>query len=202
LVFAFCILIGYLIGSIPTAYLIVRWKAGSDIRNQGSGKVGAFNVFDIMQSKKTGIVVGMLDGLKGLIAVFSAGQLFGGSFWILSSALSGVLIGHNYPIWLRFHGGRGLAAAAGGSLTVGVSYTITWCLIWFISYKVIKNILYANLIAILLAPVIIFILPLSWINLFMICNVSATDYRYLSFIISGILLISHWDTLNYLIKKN
>jgi len=196
-----CILIGYLVGSIPTAYLVVRWRAGLDIRMQGSRNVGAFNVFDVTKSKKTGIIVGILDGIKGFAVAFAAGQLLGGSFWIQSSALTGAIIGHNYPIWLRFHGGKGLATAAGGSFAIGVSYTIVWCLTWFISHKIIKDILNANLIAIVIAPVVLLIIPSSWIDFFMVQKISATDYRYLSFIISGILLISHWDTIRDLLKR-
>ncbi len=195
-------MIGYLAGSIPTAYLIVRWKTGLDIRQQGSRKVGAFNAFDVTQSKEIGILVGILDGVKGFAVAFAAGQLIEGSFWIQSSALCGTLLGHNYPIWLRFHGGKGLAAAAGGLFAVGVSYTIVWCITWFISYKIVKDILNANLIAVILAPVIMFVLPSSWIDLFMIHEISATEYRYLSSIISGILLLSHWDTVKVLFVKS
>jgi glycerol-3-phosphate acyltransferase PlsY len=192
---------GYLIGSIPTAYLVVRLRAGLDVRAQGSRNVGALNVYNVTQSKKTGIVVGILDGAKGFTVAFAAGQLLGGSFWIQSLALSGAIIGHNYPVWLRFHGGRGLSTAAGGSFAIGVSYTIAWCLTWFISFKIIKDILNANLVAIFLTPVIMLILPSTWIGMFMIREVSATDYRVFAFLISGILLLSHMDAVKCIFKK-
>lgn len=191
---------GYLVGSIPMAYLVVRLRAGLDVRTQGSRNVGAFNAYNVTQSKKTGIVVGILDGIKGLVIALVAGQLLGGSFWIQSLALFGGIIGHNYPIWLRFHGGRGLSTAAGGSFVIGVSYTIVWCLTWFISFKIIKDILNANLVAIFLTPVIILILPPAWIELCMVREITATDYRILSFILSGILLMSHWDAVKILLK--
>jgi acyl phosphate:glycerol-3-phosphate acyltransferase len=194
------ILGGYLVGSIPTAYLIVRRRAGLDIRTQGSRNVGAFNALNVTQSKKTGIVVGILDAAKGLAVALVAGQLLGGSFLIQSSALSGAIIGHNYPVWLRFHGGRGLSTAAGGLFAIGVSYTIVWCLTWFISFKIIKDVLNANLVAIFLTPVVILILPSTWIDIFMIREVSATDYRFFSFILSGIFLMSHWNTVKILLK--
>jgi len=94
-----------------------------------------------------------------------------------------------------------LAAAAGGLFAVGVSYTIVWCITWFISFKIVKDILNANLIAVILTPVIMFVLPSFWIDLFMIREISATEYRYLSSIISGILLLSHWDSLKVLFIK-
>jgi glycerol-3-phosphate acyltransferase PlsY len=191
---------GYLVGSIPTAFLVVRLRAGLDVRTQGSRNVGALNAYNVTQSKKTGIVVGILDGFKGLAVALAAGQILGGSFWIQSLALSGAIIGHNYPVWLRFHGGRGLSTAAGGMCAIGISYTIVWCLTWFISSKFIKDILHVNLAAIILAPIIVMMLPSAWIEMLMVRKVSATDYRFFSFILSGILLISHWDVVKILLK--
>jgi glycerol-3-phosphate acyltransferase PlsY len=190
---------GYLVGSIPTAYLIVR-QAGLDVRTQGSRNVGALNAYNVTQSKKTGIVVGILDGVKGLAVALAAGQILGGSFWIQSLALSGAIIGHNYPIWLRFHGGRGLSTAAGGMFAIGISYTIVWCLTWFILFKIIKNVLNANLIAIILAPIIVLMLPSAWIEALMVREVPATDYRIFSFILSGILLMGHWNAVKILLR--
>jgi glycerol-3-phosphate acyltransferase PlsY len=191
---------GYLVGSIPTAYLIVRLRAGLDVRTQGSRNVGALNTYNVTQSKKTGIVVGILDGLKGLAVALAAGQILGGSFWIQSLALSGAIIGHNYPVWLRFHGGRGLSTAAGGMCAIGISYTIVWCLTWFISSKFIKDILHVNLAAIILAPIIVMMLPSAWIEMLMVRKAPATDYRFFSFILSGFLLISHWDAVKIIFK--
>jgi glycerol-3-phosphate acyltransferase PlsY len=192
---------GYLVGSIPTAYLIVRLRAGIDVHKQGSRNVGALNAFNVTQSKKTGIIVGILDGVKGLTVALVTGQLLGGSFWMQALALSGAIIGHNYPIWLRFHGGRGLSTAAGGLFAIGVSYTIVWCLTWFTSFKIIKDILNANLIAIFLTPVIMLAMPSTWIDMFMIREVSANDYRIFSFILSGIHLLSHMDAVKFVLKQ-
>ena len=165
---------GYFFGSIPTAYLIVRRRAGIDIRKNGSGNVGAFNWYDVTQSKQIGIMVGVLDGLKGFIVALAAGQLLGGSFLNQSAALCSALIGHNYPVWLRFRGGRGLAPAAGGMFAIGISYTIIWCATWFISFKSGMDILKANIAAIILTPVILLIIPSAWIETVMVrdryCN--------------------------------
>ena len=191
---------GYLVGSIPTAYIIVRLRAGLDVRTQGSRNVGALNAYNVTQSKKTGIVVGILDGLKGLAVALAAGQLLGGSFWIQSLTLSGAIIGHNYPVWLRFHGGRGLSTAAGGMFAIGISYTIVWCLTWFISSKFFKGVLNVNLVAIILAPIILLMLPSAWIEAVMVRKVPATDYRFFSFILSGILLMSHWNAVKIFFK--
>jgi acyl phosphate:glycerol-3-phosphate acyltransferase len=191
---------GYLFGSIPTAYLIIRRRAGIDIRKNGSGNVGAFNAYDVTQSKKIGIIVGVLDGVKGFIVALAAWQLLGGSFWNQSVAMCSALIGHNYPIWLRFRGGRGLALAAGGMFAIGISYTIVWCVTWFIAFESVKNILKANIVAIIFTPIIMLIIPSAWIEAVMVRNISATDYRIFSFIMSSIHLLSHWQPLKEIIR--
>ncbi|MEK6565125.1 MAG: glycerol-3-phosphate acyltransferase, partial [Bacteroidota bacterium] len=106
------LLAGYLIGSIPTAFLVVKRTAGVDIRQSGSGNVGGYNAFTVTRSKSIGFVVGVLDGVKGLVAVFVA-SLTGEMVSLQMLALFGAVLGHNYPVWLRFKGGRGLATACG-----------------------------------------------------------------------------------------
>jgi acyl phosphate:glycerol-3-phosphate acyltransferase len=195
------IVAGYLVGSLPTAYLFVRLRAGLDVRALGSRNIGAFNAYSVTQSKKTGVLVGVVDGIKGLAIAFGAGQLLGGTFWVQSLALSGAIIGHNYPIWLRFHGGRGLATAAGGMFAIGVSYAIVWCVIWFISSKIFDDILHMNLIAIILTPFFLLLLPSALMETLMVREVYVTDYRIFSFLLSGIHLLSHWDSLKILLIK-
>ncbi len=186
---------GYVIGSIPTAYLIVRFKSGKDLRTQGSSNIGALNVYSVTGSKWTGIVVGILDAIKGILVVIAAGWLSGGLFKYQSVALLSAIIGHNYPVWLKFHGGKGLATAAGGLFGLGIAYTIFWCITWFISFRISKNVLKSNLIAILTVPVFLLIVPSNWILSVMIGDASATDYRIFSFKLSVILVLSHLQTL-------
>ena len=191
---------GYLIGSIPTAYLIVHRRAGIDIRNNGSGNVGAFNSYDVTHSKIIGITVGVLDGVKGFIVALAAWQFLGGSFWNQSAALCSALIGHIYPVWLRFKGGRGLAPAAGGMFAIGISYTIIWCATWFIAFKSVKDILKANIAAIILTPIILLIIPSAWITAVMVHDISATDYIIFSSIMSSIHVLSHWQPIKEIIQ--
>jgi glycerol-3-phosphate acyltransferase PlsY len=193
--------ISYLIGSIPTAFLLVRWKAGIDIRHAGSGNVGAFNTFDVTKSKQIGIIVGLLDALKGFIV---AGALW----WILkltleyqAAGLIAVIVGHNYPIWLRFKGGRGLATGAGGMFAIGLAYTLVWCIVWFSVYKYKKDILIGNLVAILTTPLFLLVIPSSWIESLLVASCSSSSFRVLAFILSAILLLSHWDAIRDLITK-
>jgi acyl phosphate:glycerol-3-phosphate acyltransferase len=104
------ILLGYLAGSVPFAYLLAR-RRGIDVRTAGSGNVGAANVLRTTGAWR-GVIVMALDMGKGMAAVALAGLLAGGTSLI---ALSGAaaIVGHIYPVWLRFHGGKGVAVAAG-----------------------------------------------------------------------------------------
>jgi acyl phosphate:glycerol-3-phosphate acyltransferase len=178
---------GYLIGSIPTAYLVVHLRTGIDIRGAGSGNVGALNSYEVTRSKLTGIIVGVLDGIKGFAAAITAGQILHGSFLIQAVAFCAALIGHNYPLWLKFKGGRGLAPAAGGLFAIGISYTIVWCVSWFAFFKLNGNILRSNCLAILLTPILLLAIPSKFIESMMVSGISATDYRIFSFVLSAVL---------------
>ena len=105
------VIVAYLIGSIPFGYLIVRQRIGADIRESGSGGTGATNV-----SRRAGKVAGMLtlvlDALKGSVAVLMA-KTVAGDEWSITFAAIAVLIGHIFPVWLRFRGGKGVATAIG-----------------------------------------------------------------------------------------
>src|SRR5512140_1590079 len=104
---------GYLLGSFPTAYILVRWKSKTDIRMVGSGNVGGLNSYVVTKSKALAAIVVLIDALKGVAAVLIAPLITGDSFIFMAAAGIGAVLGHNFPVWLRFKGGRGLATAAG-----------------------------------------------------------------------------------------
>jgi glycerol-3-phosphate acyltransferase PlsY len=101
---------GYLVGSVPFAFLLAR-RGGVDLRHAGSGNVGAANVL-----RTSGVALAVaamcLDVTKGALAVFLAQKLTGGPATPVAAGLAAV-IGHIYPVWLRFRGGKGVATAAG-----------------------------------------------------------------------------------------
>jgi glycerol-3-phosphate acyltransferase PlsY len=103
--------IGYLAGSIPFAFLAGRYFRGVDIRRIGSGNVGAANVLR-STSTLTAVVVMLLDAAKGAGAVLFAQRLAPGDAAPAAAGIAAV-IGHVYPLWLRFRGGKGVATAAG-----------------------------------------------------------------------------------------
>jgi acyl phosphate:glycerol-3-phosphate acyltransferase len=105
------VIVAYLIGSIPFGYLIVRGKIGADIRQTGSGGTGATNV-SRRAGKTAGVVTLVLDALKGSAAVFIA-RAVSGNDWVVAAAAVAVLVGHIFPVWLGFRGGKGVATGAG-----------------------------------------------------------------------------------------
>jgi glycerol-3-phosphate acyltransferase PlsY len=105
------VIVAYLIGSIPFGYLIVRGKIGADIRQTGSGGTGATNV-SRRAGKVAGVVTLVLDALKGSAAVLIA-KTVSGEDWLIAAAAVAVLVGHVFPVWLGFRGGKGVATGAG-----------------------------------------------------------------------------------------
>ncbi len=104
------ILFGYALGSVPFAFLLAR-RAGVDVRVAGSGNVGAANVLRT-SGTPLGLTVMVLDIAKGAAAVLAA-QVAAGSNPFMAAAGAAAIVGHIYPLWLRFHGGKGVAVATG-----------------------------------------------------------------------------------------
>lgn len=108
------VIIAYLIGSIPFGYLIVRVKSGGDVRDTGSGGTGATNV-SRRAGKTAGLLTLILDALKGALALVIAKVIFGSgnTDWSIALVAIAVILGHIFPVWLRFRGGKGVATGAG-----------------------------------------------------------------------------------------
>jgi glycerol-3-phosphate acyltransferase PlsY len=105
-------LAAYLIGGLPFGYWFVRLTLGADIRTMGSGNIGATNVHRTAGSK-AGIAVLLLDVLKGFVAVYLAGVLTQNNSVALALAGAAVMIGHCYPVFLKFKGGKAVACFVG-----------------------------------------------------------------------------------------
>ena len=110
------VIIAYLIGSIPFGYLIVRGKLGDDVRQSGSGGTGATNV-SRRAGRAAGVFTLVLDALKGVIAVLVARTVFAGvgpyADWLAAAAGIAAIVGHIFPVWLGFRGGKGVATGVG-----------------------------------------------------------------------------------------
>ena len=126
--FVAVIIIGYLLGAIPFGLLISRRRAKVDLRQYGSGKTGTTNVLRTA-GHKAAVTVGVLDVLKGVLAVIFAGLIVGKSYLVVGDFSLGILIaqvtaalaaiaGHNWSVFLRFQGGRGVATFFGGLIAL------------------------------------------------------------------------------------
>ena len=122
--FVAVVIVGYLLGSIPCGLLVGRRSAKVDVRDYGSGKTGATNVLRTA-GKKAAFLVVILDVLKGVLAVVFAGLIVRGDYLVVGEFGLGMLVaqvlaalasvlGHNFPVFLKFRGGRGVATFFGG----------------------------------------------------------------------------------------
>lgn len=172
--------VAYLIGSIPTGYLIVKSATGQDIRQVGSGSTGATNVKRVM-GKKWFFIVLLLDALKGAIPVMIANfvpYLHSNSGLTAVVAAACVLLGHSKSIYLGFTGGKSVASGVGTILalspTVGLSIAVIWAIITYAS----KYVSLGSIIALALSPILMFLFnqPIAYV---IYCIIGAIYVIYL-----------------------
>lgn len=151
--------VAYLIGSIPTGYLIVKAKTGQDIRTIGSGSTGATNVKRVL-GKKWFFTVMVLDAIKGMVPVLIAKYLtFGDSLGLVAvvSAVM-VIVGHSKPLFLGFKGGKSVASGIGTiyalNFYVGLILTVVWSIITYFT----KYVSVGSIIALICAPFLMYFL--------------------------------------------
>jgi glycerol-3-phosphate acyltransferase PlsY len=145
----FALLAGYLLGSIPFGLLLTRLFGKGDIREIGSGNIGATNVLRT-GSKGLAVTTLLLDGAKGAAAVLLAQQ-----FWpdAVNFAAAGALIGHLYPAWLRFKGGKGVATLLGILLPLFWQAALVSAVVWVGLFLILRISSLAGMTAAASAPV-------------------------------------------------
>ena len=177
--------VGYLIGSVPTAYLVVKQTSNIDIRAVGSGNVGGRNALDVTGKKSIGAAVVFIDVLKGIVSVLLAYFLFEEKDVSISYAMVGAVAGHCYPVWLKFKGGRGLATAAGVFLATSWIWVAAWLVLYFGSSKVLKNVHTSSVAALVGTPLFAWLLPERWMG-YLVTGFFSHD----TFLIAGTLVIA------------
>jgi glycerol-3-phosphate acyltransferase PlsY len=192
-------LAGYLLGSIPTGFLAVKVAAGKDIRSEGSGKTGGFNTYTVTRSRWVAIGVGIFDGLKGLAASLGGMIAAPNDPTIQGIAIIGALLGHNYPVWLRFKGGRGLATVAGALFVVSEFLVLFWCTMWFLMYVRRKDILESNMFSSVVSIPAVWLLPDEVSQMLMARDVSPTYHAWLITVVCLLLLVGHHDAIRALL---
>ena len=157
-------LAAYLIGSFPTAYLLVKLTRKKDVRQAGSGNVGAMNALRTTQSKLIGLTVLVIDLLKGLLPTWYVVKYVDGQPTAQLIVLTALVLGHVFPLWLKFKGGRGLAVAAGALLILRWELVAMWLGIWLIFFVAIRKHIVASLIATGILPLIVYFLKDTLLN--------------------------------------
>jgi glycerol-3-phosphate acyltransferase PlsY len=149
---------GYLLGSIPFGVVLTRLAGLGDIRKIGSGNIGATNV---LRTGRKGLAAAtlLLDGAKGAVAVLIGG-LWGPDIALLAGF--GALLGHLFPVWLNFKGGKGVATALGILLAINWPVGVAACLTWLVVALVFRYSSLAALVALAAAPAYAWFLPLLW----------------------------------------
>lgn len=149
------ILASYLIGCFTAGFYWTRWKTGQDIRRLGSGNVGARNVGRNLGPAGFAATL-LVDACKGALVVF-IGQWLGLRPEPLVATLLAVVIGHNWPIQLRFHGGKGIAVSFGALLAYDPGIVLVLLLLFLPLYALLRNFTLAGMLAYALGPAVLFL---------------------------------------------
>lgn len=162
MLFAFlCVITAYLMGSFPTAFVFGKLLRGIDIRQHGSGNVGATNVMRVI-GRGPGILVFIIDCMKGYFAVtllpvfvnrFFPGELFGNDAFYLALA-GAVVAGHIWTCFLSFKGGKGVATTAGAMLGLYPAIFFSGLVVWVMVFYLWKYVSLASLAAAISLPVV------------------------------------------------
>ena len=152
--FLIALLGGYLIGSIPFGLLLTKAAGLGDIRQVGSGNIGATNV---LRTGRKGLAAAtlILDGLKGAVAVLLARYFLGDQDVVVGTA---AVLGHLFPVWLGFRGGKGAATGLGVLLAAAWPVGLACCAVWLVAAKLLKMSSAATLAAFAAAPLFALVL--------------------------------------------
>ncbi|MGH8102246.1 MAG: glycerol-3-phosphate 1-O-acyltransferase PlsY [Chthoniobacterales bacterium] len=196
--FAVALFASYLLGSIPFGYIAGR-IAGIDIRNVGSRNLGATNVTRTL-GKAYGYSVFTLDFLKGLAAVrlsiVIAERAPGMS---VSPEITGMVaaifcvIGHSFPIWLRFKGGKGVATSAGALFGLMPAALVIGAIVWIVTFQITRFVSLASMVAAIA-------LPMATLILLLLGHATSYALFYFTIGLAGLIIVRHRANLSRLIR--
>ncbi|MDA7692883.1 glycerol-3-phosphate 1-O-acyltransferase PlsY [Alphaproteobacteria bacterium] len=188
-------LFGYFIGSIPFGLILTKLSGLGDIRNIGSGNIGATNVLRT-GNKKIALLTLILDGGKGALAIFITSLFF--KFLLIRNFIDlealqslvaiGAVAGHCFPVWLRFRGGKGVATGFGSIITLNFFVGLIALLIWITTAKIFKISSMSALLAYFLIPILMFF------------NSTENYFLIASLMISSICWFQHRENIRRLIN--
>jgi len=166
------VLIAYLLGAIPFGYLLTRFTTGKDVRGEGSGNIGATNVLRAA-GRGAAVATLVLDMAKGYAAVWIAGCLTDGSpGWMADAALA-VMVGHAFPIFLGFKGGKAVATFAGAFLYLTPVPALAAIMVWVITVAVTRYISAASILASATFPLGVWLIEHGSLNVMLAAVIAA-----------------------------
>jgi glycerol-3-phosphate acyltransferase PlsY len=191
---------GYFLGSCPTGFLIARSR-GVDIRKHGSGNIGATNVLRVL-GKKWGYLVFALDAFKGFAAVRLALILAlalnpNGFYHELVGIVGGLgaILGHTFPVWLRFRGGKGVATSAGVLLGLMPVAVVSVFLVWLVLFKTTRYVSVASIGAAFALPFFVAL----YLSINMLAGASLLPF---SILIAAVVIWRHRSNIQRLLHGN
>ena len=150
-------LAGYVLGSIPFGYLIVRFASGADVRSSGSGNIGATNV-NRVAGAGAGMATLLLDVGKGYFAVWLAERVSGGDVGVMAVSGLAAVVGHLFPVWLRFKGGKGVATAVGVFVPLCWMAVAATAVVWLIVVSISRYVSLGSVVAAAMLPLCTYVL--------------------------------------------
>ena len=152
----------YFLGSIPFGYILVRTFRGQDVRQTGSGNIGATNVS--RTSPRLGALTLMLDALKGLAAVVLTREIFPTHKGLMFAAALFAVVGHVFPVWLRFRGGKGVATGLGSFAVLTPKTVLVMIAIFILIFLAFRYVSIASILSVALFPLLASILEpgMNW----------------------------------------
>lgn len=183
---------GYLCGSIPFAYIVSKFVAKIDIREHGSGNVGATNVMRKLGKKPAAFTL-LGDIMKAFVPITILSFIYGADALIVLFFSMAVLIGHIYPVWLKFKGGKGVATGIAILLALDPHPALMVLAIWIVIFVIYRVASLASVVAAALSPICVY-----WFG-----NGYNAHHNLLvfSFLISAIIIAKHKQNIIRIIKK-
>jgi glycerol-3-phosphate acyltransferase PlsY len=176
-------LLGYLLGSIPVGLLLTRWAGAGDLRAIGSGNIGATNV---LRTGRKGLAAATLalDVLKGFLPAWIGFVFFGPDMAVVAAA--GAVLGHCFPVWLGFRGGKGVGTAAGVLLALSPWTLLAGLAVFALAVSATRYVSLGSILAALVAP------PVAWL-------LGQVQFAELFLLIALLVIVKHAGNLRRLL---
>ena len=190
--YAAVLTISYLLGSIPWGYMMILWREGVDIREQGSGRTGMTNVLRTAGAKVAALVL-LLDMGKGILSVFLARQVIGATEGEVIAGLL-ALIGHNWPVFLQFRGGRGILTAFGGLWVIAPPVAAIAAAVMLVITLISRYVSLGNIIGVIIAFLVTS--ALAWMGKY------SPAYAAYTLVGGAIIIWQHRDNIQRILAGN